>query len=36
VPATLRANTLGVQGSITFVFLLFILTTSNPFARLSP
>ncbi|ACL59044.1 heme lyase CcmF/NrfE family subunit [Methylobacterium nodulans] len=36
VPATLRANTLGVQATITFVFLLFILTTSNPFARLNP
>ncbi|WP_407519709.1 heme lyase CcmF/NrfE family subunit [Methylobacterium oryzisoli] len=36
VPATLRANTLGVQAAITFVFLLFILTTSNPFARLNP
>jgi cytochrome c-type biogenesis protein CcmF len=36
VPATLRANTLGVQAAITFVFLLFILITSNPFARLNP
>ncbi|MGY2047097.1 heme lyase CcmF/NrfE family subunit [Methylobacterium sp. JK268] len=36
VPPVLRANTLGVQATITFVFLLFILTTSNPFARLSP
>ncbi len=36
VPPTLRANTLGVQAAITAVFLLFILTTSNPFARLNP
>ncbi|AWN46350.1 heme lyase NrfEFG subunit NrfE [Methylobacterium terrae] len=36
VPPTLRANTLGVQAAITAVFLLFILVTSNPFARLNP
>ncbi len=36
VPPTLRANTLGVQAAITAVFLLFILITSNPFARLNP
>ena len=32
----LRANTLGVQAWITVAFLLFILFTSNPFARLLP
>ena len=36
VPPTLRANALAVQGLIGLVFLLFILTTSNPFARVSP
>ncbi len=36
VPPVLRANTLGVQAAITAVFLLFILVTSNPFARLNP
>ena len=36
LPATLRANVLAVQGWIGSAFLLFILTTSNPFARLSP
>ena len=36
LPATLRANVLSVQGWIGAAFLLFILTTSNPFARLSP
>jgi cytochrome c-type biogenesis protein CcmF len=36
VPPTLRANTLAVQGLITFVFVLFIITTSNPFTRVSP
>ncbi len=36
VPPVLRANTLGVQGFITFVFVLFLVTTSNPFARVSP
>ncbi|WP_375463360.1 heme lyase CcmF/NrfE family subunit [uncultured Methylobacterium sp.] len=36
VPPVLRANTLAVQGFITFVFVLFIITTSNPFARMVP
>ncbi|MCJ2066738.1 heme lyase CcmF/NrfE family subunit [Methylobacterium sp. J-088] len=36
VPPRLRANTLGVQGLITFVFVLFIITTSNPFSRVIP
>ncbi|WP_269932247.1 heme lyase CcmF/NrfE family subunit [Aminobacter sp. HY435] len=36
LPATLRANVLAVQGWIGTAFLLFILITSNPFARLSP
>jgi len=36
LPATLRANVLAVQGMIGSAFLLFILTTSNPFARLVP
>ena len=36
VPPKLRANTLGVQGLITFVFVLFIVTASNPFSRAMP
>jgi cytochrome c-type biogenesis protein CcmF len=36
VPMRLRANTLAVQAAVTFAFLLFILTTSNPFIRVSP
>ena len=36
LPATLRAGVLSVQGWIGAAFLLFILATSNPFARLSP
>ena len=36
LPQTLRANVLGVQAWIAAAFYLFILTTSNPFARLSP
>ncbi len=36
LPATLRANVLGVQGLIGAAFLLFILATSNPFTRLIP
>ncbi|MER2267086.1 heme lyase CcmF/NrfE family subunit [Methylobacterium oxalidis] len=36
VPPVLRANTLAVQGLITFVFVLFIITTSNPFSRVTP
>ena len=34
LPATLRANTLAVQGLILAGFLAFILFTSNPFERL--
>lgn len=36
LPRSLRANVLSVQASIAFAFLLFILTTSNPFERLDP
>lgn len=36
VPERLRANTLAVQGAITFAFLIFILTVSNPFIRIFP
>jgi cytochrome c-type biogenesis protein CcmF len=36
LPATLRANVLSVQASISVAFLLFILLTSNPFERLDP
>ena len=36
LPASLRANVLAVQGFIGATFLLFILTTSNPFTRLIP
>ncbi|MBQ0822268.1 heme lyase CcmF/NrfE family subunit [Microvirga sp. HBU67558] len=36
VPMRLQANTLAVQALITIAFLLFILTTSNPFARVLP
>jgi len=36
LPASLRALVLAVQGWIGAAFLLFILVTSNPFARLSP
>ena len=36
LPATLKANVLAVQGWLGAAFLLFILTPSNPFARLSP
>ena len=36
LPATLKANVLAVQGSIAVAFCLFILLSSNPFARLSP
>ncbi len=35
MPADLRANTLAVQSWISAAFLLFILLTSNPFARMS-
>ena len=36
LPESLRANVIAVQGWIGAAFLLFILTTSNPFARLVP
>ncbi|EKF19768.1 heme lyase CcmF/NrfE family subunit [Nitratireductor pacificus] len=36
LPRSLRANVLGVQGAIGSAFILFILATSNPFARLDP
>jgi len=36
LPVTLKANVLAVQGAIGTAFFLFILITSNPFARLSP
>ena len=36
LPSTLKANVLGVQASIAAAFYLFILLTSNPFARLTP
>lgn len=36
MPSELRANVLGAQGWIGAAFLLFILFTSNPFARLDP
>ncbi len=36
MPLTLRANVLAVQGMVSVAFLLFILITSNPFARLNP
>lgn len=36
LPETLRAHVLAVQGFIGAAFMLFILTTSNPFARLQP
>ncbi len=36
LPPELRANVLAVQGSIAAAFLLFIITTSNPFVRLDP
>ena len=35
LPASLRANVLGVQSWIAAAFQLFILATSNPFARLA-
>jgi cytochrome c-type biogenesis protein CcmF len=34
LPATLRANVLGIQSLIAVAFYLFILLTSNPFERL--
>ncbi|MCK3775455.1 heme lyase CcmF/NrfE family subunit [Ensifer sesbaniae] len=36
LPETLKANVLAVQGWIAMAFALFILLTSNPFARLVP
>src|SRR5690606_28148553 len=36
LPEALRARVLAVQGWITAAFVLFILLTSNPFARLVP
>jgi cytochrome c-type biogenesis protein CcmF len=36
LPRELKANVLAVQGSIAAAFLLFIVTTSNPFIRLNP
>ncbi len=36
LPDTLRATVLAVQGWIATAFLLFILFTSNPFARIDP
>ncbi|MCX8281250.1 heme lyase CcmF/NrfE family subunit [Phyllobacterium sp. 0TCS1.6C] len=36
LPQTLKANVLGVQAWIGTAFLLFIVATSNPFARLEP
>jgi cytochrome c-type biogenesis protein CcmF len=35
LPMTLKANVLAVQAAIATAFYLFILTTSNPFARLA-
>src|SRR5690606_8777472 len=35
LPPTLKANVLAVQGLIASAFLLFILLTSNPFARIA-
>src|SRR5262245_9913725 len=36
LPARLKANVLAVQSWVAFAFYLFILTTSNPFLRMSP
>jgi cytochrome c-type biogenesis protein CcmF len=36
LPRELQANVLAVQGSIAAAFLLFIVTTSNPFTRIDP
>ena len=36
LPLSLKSRVLGVQGSIGVAFLLFIVLTSNPFARLNP
>ncbi|WP_068087645.1 heme lyase CcmF/NrfE family subunit [Polycladidibacter stylochi] len=34
LPAELKATTLGTQGWVSFAFLLFVVTASNPFLRL--
>ena len=36
LPASMKASVLSVQALVTIAFLLFILITSNPFARLDP
>jgi cytochrome c-type biogenesis protein CcmF len=36
LPREFKANVLAIQGSIAAAFLLFIVTTSNPFTRLDP
>ena len=36
LPASLRARTLAIQGLLGFGTLLFVIATSNPFARLFP
>ena len=36
LPDTLRARVLAVQASIALAFILFVVFTSNPFARLDP
>lgn len=36
LPSPLKSNVLAVQAWITSAFLLFVLLTSNPFARLNP
>lgn len=36
LPPTLKANVLAVQASLAVAFLIFIITTSNPFTRLDP
>jgi cytochrome c-type biogenesis protein CcmF len=36
LPAVLKADVLAVQGAIALAFLIFMLFTSNPFARLNP
>ena len=36
LPRQLQANVLAVQGAIAVAFLLFIVTTSNPFVRIDP
>ena len=36
LPQSLKARVLGVQGSISVAFLLYIITVSNPFERIPP